>query len=853
MIELRVLGEIRLLADDGADVDALLRQPKRLALLSYLASPAPGTWHRRDMLLALFWPELDTAHARTSLRNALYVIRQTLGDSVLRNRGDEEISIDPDVLRTDLSIVWAALRDGRIDEALANYTGELLPGLFPSDSEGFQRWLDSERARLKVSVSTAAMAKVDQLERAGDVAGALAIARKVTEINADDETVVRRVMKLHEALGDKAGGLALFESYRARLAKDFEAEPAPETIEIANRLRSLTAPLTKRTPIESSALAVPPSQADLDKDQIHHVAASRHRLPIAGIAVLVVLVVAVAAWNLSRGPKPASISRSTPLTSDEGLQVEAALSPNGRLVAYAKGSPNRLQIFVQRIDGGEPWPLSGDTVNVELMPRWSPDNDEILFLSRNNAYASPTMGGRARIIAKGADGDAMIRSAAWSPAGDSVAIVRYDSLLVQSSHGGATRLVGRGFQLHSCTWSPNGKWIACVSGNWIAYTPGPLFGNDAPSSILLYPAAGGNPIALTSNENESESPAWSADGKFLWILSNKDGTTGEAFAIPIGSDGHVSGDFVRLGVNAESISLSPNRVAYSVPSKKANLWSIPIPRDTPVSVSAATQITSGNQVIEIESVSRDGKWIVYDSNLRGNADIYRLPIDGGASESLTDDSRPEYAAELSPDGNEVAWQRWVNGVRHLFVKRVDGDPEEEIWPVPGDQGVPRWSLDGRKLAAWSHNNERGGVFVIARDARGKWMPPSWRLDYGQLPVWSPDNSEIAFVTLDGKVQSIPADSGSVATVYSPRPGSDDPLATFLVWRDPDVIWVLGRTQTRQGIWALSRSKGTTRLLVSLHDPVGNSIGPAFTSDGKRFYFALNQRFSNVRWAELTTP
>jgi DNA-binding SARP family transcriptional activator len=97
MIKLRLLGEIQLRATppDGAEVDALLRQSKRLALLAYLASPAPGTWHRRDVLLALFWPELDTAHARTSLRNALHVLRRTLGDAILRTRGDEEVSIDP--------------------------------------------------------------------------------------------------------------------------------------------------------------------------------------------------------------------------------------------------------------------------------------------------------------------------------------------------------------------------------------------------------------------------------------------------------------------------------------------------------------------------------------------------------------------------------------------------------------------------------------------------------------------------------------------------------------------------------------------------------------------------------------
>ena len=77
MIRLRMLGEIRLTTADGTELDSLLRQPKRLALLAYLASPAPGVWHRRDAILALFWPELDTARARTLPRNGLYIVRQT--------------------------------------------------------------------------------------------------------------------------------------------------------------------------------------------------------------------------------------------------------------------------------------------------------------------------------------------------------------------------------------------------------------------------------------------------------------------------------------------------------------------------------------------------------------------------------------------------------------------------------------------------------------------------------------------------------------------------------------------------------------------------------------------------------
>lgn len=846
MIDLRFLGEIRLTAENGADVDALLRQPKRLALLAYLASPAPGTWHRRDMLLALFWPELDTAHARTSLRNSLYVLRQTLGDEVIRNRGDEEISVDPEFLRTDLSIVWDALKAGRIDEALANYGGELLPGLFPPDSDGFQRWLDAERTRLKVSVSAAAMARINELERQGNAAQALTLARKVIEINADDETVVRRVMTLHEAIGDKAGALAAFETYRSRLETDFDAEPAAETMEVFNRLRSSTAAPGSRRVREP----VPSIDRSSSAPVALGISPRRNRkVPIVVAIVALAAIAGTTAWKISRPPRPASIGRSSPLTAEEGLQVEVSLAPNGRLVAYAKGNPSRLRIFVQKIGGGAAWPLSGDSTNVELMPRWSPDNDEILFLSKNNAYVSPTLGGAARIVAKGSQGDGMIRSASWSPKGDSIAIVRNDSLIVQPLRGQGARLVGTGQQLHSCVWSPNGKWIACVSGNWIAFTPGPLFGNDAPSSVVLFPAGGGNSVNVTGSEFEHESPAWSSDGEFLWLLSNREGDGGEAYAVRLGSDGHPSGSFVRAGVRAESISMSAGRIAYSVPSKKANIWTVEIPRDSTISIAAAHPITSGNQVVEVMNASRNGKWVMYDSDLQGNADIYRIPSAGGNAEQLTDDPRAEYAAELSPDGSEFAWQRWVNGERHLFVKRIDGDSAHEIMPVHGDQGVPKWSPDGKTIAAWSHDNERGAVFVVKRDDRGRWQRPAWRLDYGQLPRWSPDGRTIAFTRLDGRVQSIPADSGEVSTIYSPKPG--DPLATLIVWsREPDIIWMVGESATARGIWSLSLKTGRPKLVVNLDDPMGKTIGPGFTANESRFYFALNERWSNVRWAEL---
>src|SRR5687768_13885782 len=95
MIELRTLGTLDVTASDGGDLRPLSTQPKRLALFVYLALDRPDRWHRRDTVVALFWPELDQAHARGALRQALTFLRRALGDGVITSRGEEEIGIEP--------------------------------------------------------------------------------------------------------------------------------------------------------------------------------------------------------------------------------------------------------------------------------------------------------------------------------------------------------------------------------------------------------------------------------------------------------------------------------------------------------------------------------------------------------------------------------------------------------------------------------------------------------------------------------------------------------------------------------------------------------------------------------------
>src|SRR5829696_10387611 len=116
LFELRTLGTLDLRASDGRVLHALLAQPKRLALLSYLCVATPRGLHRRDALVALFWPESNREHARTSLRGALHVLRRSLGEATLVTRGDEEVSIAPDLVWCDAVAFDEAVAAGRLED-----------------------------------------------------------------------------------------------------------------------------------------------------------------------------------------------------------------------------------------------------------------------------------------------------------------------------------------------------------------------------------------------------------------------------------------------------------------------------------------------------------------------------------------------------------------------------------------------------------------------------------------------------------------------------------------------------------------------------------------------------------------
>lgn len=235
--ELRLLGGLELCRADGRRVRSVLAQPKRVALLAYLAIEAGRRFKRRDSVVGVFWPETEEEKGRHALRQALYSLRRSLDEDVFSARGDDELALAADRLWCDAVAFEGACQEGRDEEALALYRGPLLPGFYVPGAAGFERWLEAERGRLARLAGEAAWRLAEGREAAGDPVAAAHWARRASELSPFDETALRRLLELLERTGDRAGALRTYEEFARRLSRELDAEPAAETQELAGRIR----------------------------------------------------------------------------------------------------------------------------------------------------------------------------------------------------------------------------------------------------------------------------------------------------------------------------------------------------------------------------------------------------------------------------------------------------------------------------------------------------------------------------------------------------------------------------------------------------------------------------------------
>jgi TolB-like protein/DNA-binding SARP family transcriptional activator/lipoprotein NlpI len=302
MYEFRVLGSLDLRGPDGEKVLSVLAQPKRAALLAYLAVATPLGFHRRDKLIGLFWAERDQEHARAALRKALHQLRRSLGENVLASQGDDAVGLAEGAVWCDAVAFGEALGAGQPEEALDLYRGDLLEGFYIPEAPEFERWVDSERERLRGLASEAAWSLAEREEAEGTIVLAASWARKAVSYAPDDEGSFRRLLALLDRVGDRAGAIKEYEAFTRRLGDEYEAQPSPETQALIAAIREREAAIAGAVKaIERPAAELVPEQAPEAAEGTAQRASKRKRRWPVLTAAATALVLAGLTWYFVSG------------------------------------------------------------------------------------------------------------------------------------------------------------------------------------------------------------------------------------------------------------------------------------------------------------------------------------------------------------------------------------------------------------------------------------------------------------------------------------------------------------------------------------------------------------------------
>ena len=599
-----------------------------------------------------------------------------------------------------------------------------------------------------------------------------------------------------------------------------------------------------------------------------HAAVSWNRRKVVGGAAVVTVSAMALTFGLGLwgGESPLlSLGPPTQVTRDLGLELDPAVSPDGRTVAYSAGPTDRMRLYVRQSAGGGTIALTEDFPGHHRSPQWSPDASQIAFQSDGSIWTVPAFGGTPRSVASpGEDGipDGFLDNPAWSPDGNRIAFVWKEQALsfsvrqntvfyVKHLETQAVEEVIEVFEGHSLRWSPDGTKLAFVAGAALFVFGRRDLGNVDPSSIGIVSFETKERVNVIDDANLNLSPEWMPDGRTMLFVSNREGSR-DVYQVSLDGEGRPTNDPRRVttSLDAHTINLSADGslLSYTVFSHIANIWSLPIPTQ-PTSIIAATPVTHERQVVETADLSSDGQWLLYDSNREGNQDIFRISIDGGQPEPLTTNPFDDYDPKWSPDGTEIVFYSLRTGNRDLFLMNQNGRDVQQLTTNPEQDRNASWSSDGNSLVFTSNRTGRNELYRLSRtDGSSAWSEAEQlTTDGGFWPRWSASTGQIVYRGGVSSIRTLDPTTGESQTVISgdletvrPEWSVDGSTVYFGSYSDDDVF----------GMWGVPAAGGTPRELVRFDDPIRGQASGNFSVAGDRFLFFINEFESDVWVVEL---
>jgi Tol biopolymer transport system component len=467
---------------------------------------------------------------------------------------------------------------------------------------------------------------------------------------------------------------------------------------------------------------------------------------------------------------------------------------------------SRLLVSSQSKTSGENefWTLPLASGNPERIGRlsgrdasWSSDGKRLAFAQGSTLYLSGAAGGEQHAVFNAGGSIFGIR---FSPDGQRIRFTVSDTELNATSlweverDGANPHALLSDWPLKSAaccgSWTADGRYYIFQATSSIPNTSAVL------NSLWALPEGSNLPVALTNGPISFGSAATARDGDKLWAIGvqpSVDVVKYEARKkkfVPVIPD---------LSATDLDFSKDGKWVAY-VAIPDGTLWRARADGSNPL------QLTSNAERAALPRWSPDGSRVAYVSLKPGESwKLYLIASEGGIPQAAVEEAGSQIDANWSTDGTKLMYGDFAHDAGGLSIRILDLETHK-IEKVPGSDGLfsPRWSPNGRYIAALSPDSTALMLFDSQTRQWAKWISASGAVNY---PVWSADSNYLYFDDLVDGAESIRRvkigenQSESVVEV-----GAMDRYTGALgIWsgRAPDGSWMFVRDRSTQEVYQLS--------------------------------------------------
>jgi Tol biopolymer transport system component/tetratricopeptide (TPR) repeat protein len=461
---------------------------------------------------------------------------------------------------------------------------------------------------------------------------------------------------------------------------------------------------------------------------------------IAAAVAAVGLVMAVVLPHLTI--EDASYFRTPQFTkiTTSGNATVAAISPDGRYVAYALNEAGKFSLWVRQVSFANGVRIVPASRSIFRGLTFSRDGAYIYYvlydnnrITRGTLYRVPALGGMPQKVA-----DQVSGAVSLSPDNLRQAFIRSDYktgvdelIIANLDGGGQARLASRTYPQHFAyssapAWSPDGQVMAVASEN-----------TDARGFYI-------NLVGIRLKDHSErilcprrwqyiEQVAWLPDRRGILVVGkDQEASFQQIWYVPLSS-----GEPRRLTNDLNdyygiSVTMDAHTLVSAQAQTLTNVWK--------QSGNSARRITPGYGRFFDLSIAPNGN-IVYASDASGNADIWLMDGEGGANRQLTSRAHRNYSPSVSPDGRLIAFHSNRSGTWNIWTMDTEGGNLKQLTNEANDSNWPVWTPDGQSIV-YHHIASKGYQTIWKIPAAGG-TPVQLTDHFSMRPDVSPKDGSIA--------------------------------------------------------------------------------------------------------------